>query len=174
VTYAPIFQMVTLFLILIFLIKIGNHHFYLSFCTSYGEGLKIHLNDLEISQQKSGHYLKPLKRLHIFFFVTTLILHTSLIFTPVTPTTSYSEAASYTGGLFPLLCKVSGLIFVSCLHFTQDFTSLRVGSPLKSCLPLLVQCRFFIAINYSDLGLYFSHGYAFFSILTFLMKNRNS
>jgi len=60
---------------------------------------------------------------------------------------------------------------VSCPYFTQDFTSFTRRMPLKSWLPLLVQCQFFNPTN-CDLGPYFSGGFATFNILTFLMDNR--
>jgi len=49
----------------------------------------------------------------------------SLMFPHLTPTNNDSGAGSYTDGLFALLSTISGLIFATCLHFTQDFTSLR-------------------------------------------------
>ena len=107
-----------------------------------------------------------------FFFNTNSIINASLIFTPLTPTNCYSlsEAAFLYWRVisFPLH-NIRFNIF-DLLAFYSRFYLLTGRMPLKSRLPLLVQCWFFVPIN-CNLGSYFSHGYAIFKNLIFIIKN---
>jgi len=61
------------------------------------------------------------------------------------------------------------LDFFDLLTFYSRFYLLTERMPLKSWLPLLVECRIFNRIN-CDLCPYFSDGYAILEILIFLIK----
>jgi len=124
-------------------------------------------NDLVISKKIWFLPTTSEKAIYIYFFNKNLILNASLIFTPLTPAISYSEAAVlYWRFISFSLHNIRFNIF-DLLTFFSRFYLLTGKMPLKSWLPLLVQCRFFKPIN-CVLWPSFSDGYAIFKIFIFL------
>ena len=82
-----------------------------------------------------------------FFFNTNLILYVSLIFTPLTRTNSYSQAAFLYWKVISFSLHNIRLDIFDLLTFYSRFYLLTERMPLKSWLPSLVECRFFKPIN---------------------------